>query len=186
VTDTVTRFLSEAVERGYVTDAVVADTASQEANLWTLRDELPPETLFDSRGAKFDAAVPIDRIPGFQRSVEAIAERLCGPEAVTFSFGHLGDGNLHVYVLASLEPGGRLAPDLVESVTAAVDAVIWELGGTISAEHGVGQDLLGRLPGQKSQVEFDLMRAVKAAIDPTDLFNPGKGAQTIEHSTRPA
>jgi FAD/FMN-containing dehydrogenase len=186
VTDTVTRFLSEAVERGYVTDAVVADTASQEANLWTLRDELPPETLFDSRGAKFDAAVPIDRIPGFQRSVEAIAERLCGPEAVTFSFGHLGDGNLHVYVLASLEPGGRLAPDLVESVTAAVDAVIWELGGTISAEHGVGQDLLGRLPGQKSQVEFDLMRAVKAAIDPTDLFNPGKGAQTIEHSARPA
>ena len=160
VTDTVTRFLTEAVERGYATDAVVAETASQEANLWTLRDELPPEMLFDSR--------------------------LCGPEAVTFSFGHLGDGNLHVYVLPSLEHGGRLAPDLVGSVPAAVDEVIWELGGTISAEHGIGQDLLARLPGQKSQVEFDLMRAVKAALDPTDTFNPGKGAQTIERSTRSA
>ena len=186
VTDTVTRFLTEAVERGYATDAVVAETASQEANLWTLRDELPPEMLFDSRGAKFDAAVPIDRIPEFQRSVEAIAARLCGPEAVTFSFGHLGDGNLHVYVLPSLEHGGRLAPDLVGSVTAAVDEVIWDLGGTISAEHGIGQDLLARLPGQKSQVEFDLMRSVKAALDPTDIFNPGKGAQTIERSTRSA
>ena len=64
--------------------------------------------------------------------------------------------------------------------------MIWELGGTISAEHGIGQDLLARLPGQKSQVEFDLMRAVKAALDPTDTFNPGKGAQTIERSTRSA
>ncbi|MDP6876919.1 MAG: FAD-binding oxidoreductase, partial [Alphaproteobacteria bacterium] len=72
VTDTVTRFLTEAVESGYATDAVVAETASQESNLWKLRDELPPEMLLDSRGAKFDTAVPIDRIPEFQRSVEAI------------------------------------------------------------------------------------------------------------------
>ena len=55
-----------------------------------------------------------------------------------------------------------------------------------AAEHGIGQDLLVRLPGQKSQVEFDLMRSVKAALDPTDIFNPGKGAQTIERSTRSA
>ena len=183
VTDTVTRFLTEAVERGYATDAVVAETASQEANLWTLRDELPPEMLFDSRGAKFDAAVPIDRIPEFQRSVEAIAARLCGPEAVTFSFGHLGDGNLHVYVLPSLDRGGRLAPDLVATITAAVDDLIWSLGGTISAEHGVGQDLLVRLAGQKSEVELDLMRRVKVALDPDDMFNPGRGAHAVAATT---
>jgi len=88
-------------------------------------------------------------------------------------------------VLPSLEHGRRLAPDLVAAVTAEVDGLIWDLGGTISAEHGIGQDLLGRLTGQKSQVEFDLLRAVKAALDPTDLFNPGKGAQAIAHSTRP-
>lgn len=185
VTDTVTRFLSAAADRGWVADAVVAETAAQEANLWLLRDELPPETLIDSKGAKFDAAVPIDRIPEFQRGVEAVAARVCGPEAVVFSFGHLGDGNLHVYVLPSLEHGRRLAPDLVAAVTAEVDGLIWDLGGTISAEHGIGQDLLGRLTGQKSQVEFDLLRAVKAALDPTDLFNPGKGAQAIAHGTRP-
>ncbi len=134
VADTVTRFLSAAADRGWVADAVVAETAAQEANLWLLRDELPPEILIDSKGAKFDAAVPIDRIPEFQRGVEAVAARVCGPEAVVFSFGHLGDGNLHVYVLPSLE---------------------------------------------------HLLRAVKAALDPTDLFNPGKGAQAIAHSTRP-
>ncbi len=111
--------------------------------------------------------------------VEAIAGEICGPDAVVFSFGHLGDGNLHVYVLPSLERGGRLAPDLVALTTAAVDELIWSLGGTISAEHGVGQDLLVRLAGQKSEVELDLMRRVKKARDPDDMFNPGRGAHCV-------
>ena len=179
VDDKVTRFLGEAVEAGLLLDAVVADTVAQEENLWRLRDELPPETLIDCKGAKFDAAVPIDRIVEFQRGVEAIAADLCGPDAVVFSFGHLGDGNLHVYVLPSLERGGRLAPDLVAVTTAAVDELIWSLGGTISAEHGVGQDLLVRLAGQKSEVELDLMRRVKKALDPDDMFNPGRGAHCV-------
>ena len=183
VDDTVTRFLGEAVEAGLLLDAVVADTAAQEENLWRMRDELPPETLIDCKGAKFDAAVPIDRIAEFQRGTEAIAGDLCGPDAVVFSFGHLGDGNLHVYVLPSLDRGGRLAPDLVATTTAAVDDLIWSLGGTISAEHGVGQDLLVRLAGQKSEVELDLMRRVKAALDPDDMFNPGRGAHAVAATT---
>ena len=179
VDDKVTRFLGEAVEAGLLLDAVVADTAAQEENLWRLRDELPPETLIDCKGAKFDAAVPIDRIVDLQRGVEAIAGEICGPDAVVFSFGHLGDGNLHVYVLPSLDRGGRLAPELVVATTAAVDDLIWSLGGTISAEHGVGQDLLVRLAGQKSEVELDLMRRLKKALDPDDMFNPGRGAHCV-------
>jgi FAD/FMN-containing dehydrogenase len=179
VDDKVTRFLGEAVEAGLLLDAVVADTAAQEENLWRLRDELPPETLIDCKGAKFDAAVPIDRIVDLQLGVEAIAGEICGPDAVVFSFGHLGDGNLHVYVLPSLDRGGRLAPELVAATTAAVDDLIWSLGGTISAEHGVGQDLLVRLAGQKSEVELDLMRRLKKALDPDDMFNPGRGAHCV-------
>jgi len=183
VDETALTFLSAAVAAGLILDAVVADTAAQEENLWRMRDELPPETLIDCKGAKFDAAVPIDRIAEFQRGTEAIAGDLCGPDAVVFSFGHLGDGNLHVYVLPSLDRGGRLAPDLVATTTAAVDDLIWSLGGTISAEHGVGQDLLVRLAGQKSEVELDLMRRVKAALDPGDMFNPGRGAHAVAATT---
>ena len=77
VDDTALTFLSAAVEAGLLLDAVVADTAAQEENLWQLRDELPPETLFDAKGAKFDAAVPIDRVAEFQRRTEVIARDLC-------------------------------------------------------------------------------------------------------------
>ena len=178
VDDKVTRFLGEAVEAGLLLDAVVADTAAQEENLWRLRDELPPETLIDCKGAKFDAAVPIDRVAEFQRRAEVIAHDLCGPETVVFSFGHLGDGNLHMYVLESLERGSRLQPDLIVEATRAIDCLLWEMGGTVSAEHGVGQDLLGRVAGQKSTVELDMMRRVKEALDPDDLFNPGRGAHS--------
>ena len=178
VDDTTLTFLSAAVEAGLLLDAVVADTAAQEENLWQLRDELPPETLFDAKGAKFDAAVPIDRVAEFQRRTEVIARDLCGPETVIFSFGHLGDGNLHMYVLKSLERGSRLEPDLVVEVTGAIDRLVWEMGGTVSAEHGVGQDLLDRVASQKSTVELDMMRRVKEALDPDDLFNPGRGAHS--------
>jgi len=176
VDDTVTTFLSGAVEAGLVLDAVVADTATQEENLWVLRDELPPESLFDTKGAKFDAAVPIDRVAEYQRAAEAVAAELCGDEAVVYSFGHLGDGNLHVYVNASSERGSRMDHERIDEVQAAIDRLTWEMGGTVSAEHGVGQDLLERVAGQKSAVELSMMRRVKAALDPDDLFNPGRGA----------
>ena len=159
-------------------DAVVADTAAQEENLWLLRDELPPETLFDAKGAKFDAAVPIDRVAEFQRRTEVIAHDLCGPETVVFSFGHLGDGNLHMYVLKSLERGSRMDHERIDEVQAAIDRLTWEMGGTVSAEHGVGQELLERVAGQKSTVELDMMRRVKEALDPDNLFNPDRGAHS--------
>ena len=178
VDDIALTFLSAAVEAGLLLDAVVADTAAQEENLWLLRDELPPETLFDAKGAKFDAAVPIDRVAEFQRRTEVIAHDLCGPETVVFSFGHLGDGNLHMYVLKSLERGSRLEPDLIVEATRAIDRLVWEMGGTVSAEHGVGQDLLDRVAGQKSTVELDMMRRVKEALDPDNLFNPDRGAHS--------
>ena len=169
-------FLSDAVDVGLVVDATVAVTAAQEENLWLMRDELPPETLFDAKGAKFDAAVPIDRVAEFQRAAEAVTAELCGGDAVVYSFGHLGDGNLHLYVVPALQRGSRMDPGLASEVTGAIDELLWSMGGTVSAEHGVGQDLLDRVGRQKSPVELDMMRRVKAALDPDDLFNPGRGA----------
>jgi FAD/FMN-containing dehydrogenase len=169
-------FLSDAVDAGLVVDATVAMTAAQEENLWLMRDELPPETLFDAKGAKFDAAVPIDRVAEFQRAAEAVTTELCGDHAVVYSFGHLGDGNLHLYVVPNLERGSRMDSDLAATITDAIDELLWSMGGTVSAEHGVGQDLLDRVGRQKSPVELDMMRRVKAALDPDNLFNPGRGA----------
>ena len=169
-------FLSDAVDAGLVVDATVAMTVAQEENLWLMRDELPPETLFDAKGAKFDAAVPIDRVAEFQRAVEAVTVEMCGDHAVVYSFGHLGDGNLHLYVVPALERGSRMDSDLAATITDAIDELLWSMGGTVSAEHGVGQDLLDRVGRQKSPVELDMMRRVKAALDPNDLFNPGRGA----------
>ena len=65
---------------------------------------------------------------------------------------------------------------LIDQVQASVDRLTWDMGGTVSAEHGVGQELLERVAGQKSAVEVEMMRRVKAALDPDDLFNPGRGA----------
>ncbi len=158
---------------------MVADTAAQEANLWLMRDELPPEKLFGVKGAKFDAAVPIQRVAEYFDAVKEVAASI-DPGIVPYAFGHLGDGNLHLYLLAGLQPAVDMAPETVANITDAVDQLTWAFGGTISAEHGIGQELRGRMAGQKSEVELDLLTAVKEAIDPDNRFNPGKGA----HSAR--
>lgn len=179
VDDLITDFLSEAVDRGLLSDAVVAQGAAQEENLWTLRDELPPEPLFGIKGAKFDAVVPIDRVAAYHNEVVMLASRL-DSSLVVYAFGHLGDGNLHLYVLVDPELNHSMSPALKQTVEDQVDELTWRFGGSISAEHGVGQDLSDRMGGQKSDVELDLLASIKRAIDPGDLFNPGRGS----HGTR--
>ncbi len=186
VSDLVGGYLSEASDRGLISDAVVAQTPSQEGNLWTLRDELPPDRIFDRPGVKFDAAVPPNQIPSYYNQIVALAKGL-DPSLFVYAFGHLGDGNLHLYLL--LEPGssdpvadpdsdsgGAMDPALRQTLTREVDALTWRFGGTISAEHGVGQELRDRMVGQKSDVEMELLSKVKQAIDPEGLFNPNRGS----------
>ena len=175
VADRLTAFLDDAIQRGLVTDAVVAATADQEENLWVLRAELPPPGLFEfqNAGVKMDTAVPIDQIgPYYDRFVEVTASIV--PDAITYTFGHAGDGNLHVHVFPVTEADvpGFIArkPALVS----AIDDATWEFGGTISAEHGLGQELIERVRGQKPAIEFDLMRSMKRSLDPDGRLNPGK------------
>lgn len=175
VNDLIADFLGQAVDRGLLEDAVVADTAAQEQSLWTMRDELPPEKLFDISGAKFDVAVPVNRVAEYHNAVAALAPQL-DPDLITYAFGHLGDGNLHLYLFFGPDSTRTMSSELRDEITANVDELTWSFGGTISAEHGIGQALRDRMTGQKGDVELELLKRVKDVIDPTGLFNPNRGS----------
>ena len=175
VADSLNELLAAAVDQGQVTDAAVALTKEQEENLWLMRDELPPPTTFDKWGNrhKFDLSVPVDRVVDFIEAAPAIVGAIV-PGTCTYNFGHVGDGNLHFNIFpgpeANLDDFANRGPDLER----AVDELTWSYGGSVSAEHGVGQTMRGRFAMQKSEVELDLMRKIKNALDPNDRFNPGK------------
>lgn len=165
-------FLTAAADAGLIGDAVVAETPAQEANLWHIRDELPPPRIFDGYMVKYDLAVPIDRIAVFHAEVRSLIEAMV-PGAQPYVFGHVGDGNLHLTVWPADSAEGALEASKADLV-AAIDALVWEHGGTISAEHGIGQELRERIVGQKPAIEHELMQTIKDALDPHDLLNPGK------------
>ena len=168
-------FLAEASERGWITDAAVAVTDEQESRLWAIRDELSPMFLWPQHehGVKLDTAVPIDRFGAYHDEVRRIAAELA-PGALSYGFGHVGDGNLHMYVLPTSDD--QVAPFLAvrEELRERIDELTFAFGGTISAEHGIGQLLRERIRRQKPAVEWDLMQAVKNALDPQGIMNPHK------------
>jgi len=170
------RFLADASEQALILDAVVAGTPHQSDALWFIRDELPPPGLMDNfrQAVKMDAVVPVEKISDYIDAINGICGSVA-PAATPYIFGHVGDGNLHVHVLAPDDHAEAVRfnttrPELYRRL----DELTWSMGGSISAEHGIGQELLDRIIGQKPPVEFDLMRAVKSAIDPLGIMNPGK------------
>ncbi len=173
VAEDLTALLSEAEDRKLIGNGVVAATPLQEQNLWRIRDELPPTGLYEwsAPGLKGDTAVPVGAIAEYIVGLEAIVEDLA-PGAMLHAFGHVGDGNLHTMVLPS-SPGGAEAFERVKpELSKAFDELTWRLGGTISAEHGIGQELGDRIGRQKSQVELAAMRSIRRALDPAGLLNP--------------
>ena len=175
VSERLARFLAEASERGWVTDAAVAATDEQESRLWAIRDELSPMFLWAEHvhGVKLDTAVPIDRFGDYHDEVRRIAAELV-PGALSYGFGHIGDGNIHLYVLPTSDD--QVTPFLAvrDVLQERIDEATFALGGTLSAEHGIGQLLRDRIGPQKPAVEWDLMRAVKNALDPQGIMNPRK------------
>jgi FAD/FMN-containing dehydrogenase len=168
--------LGEVSEQGVILDAVIAGSAAQEERLWTIREELPAATLFPelhSVGLKGDSAVPLDRVADYYRAVETIAAEVV-PGSTVYGFGHIGDGNLHMNVLPADVDDVERMRGLKSELLRRVDEATVALGGTLSAEHGVGQDVRSRIRGQKSDVEWALMKRVKNALDPAALMNPGK------------
>lgn len=176
VDEQVAAFLGAGADAGLVVDAVVAGTPDQTENLWSLRDHAPPTFCYlehQHLGLKLDTAVPVDRIETFIRSVlDAAAE--IAPMALAYAFGHVGDGNLHMMILPTTDDAVPSWMEVRQEMSDEVDRLVFGLEGTLSAEHGVGLLLRDRVGPQKSELEWAMMRSVKRALDPGDVFNPGK------------
>ncbi len=155
---------------GQALDAVIAMSDAQSKALWDIREHIPEAEKLQGRSVKHDISVPISRIAEFiQRGDAALAAKF--PDAKVICFGHIGDGNLH-YNLSF--PGVLASPEQTRDANSIVYPLLDELAGSISAEHGLGQLKREEITKHKSRVELDMMRAIKAAIDPNGIMNPGK------------
>ena len=165
--------LGAALGEGVVQDAVVASSATQSRGLWDLREHIPLAQAADGKNIKHDISLPVSSIADFIASTEPQLQAAF-PGCQLVCFGHLGDGNLHFNVAP---PAGVANEDFLQSqeaVNRVVHDAVTAFGGSISAEHGIGALKRDELARYKSPVELNLMRAIKAALDPLGLMNPGK------------
>lgn len=166
--------LGEALARGEAIDALVAHNLAHSREFWHLREAIPLAQSAEGLNIKHDISLPVSRIPAFVDATDRALQRV-SPGARMVTFGHLGDGNLHYNVQA---PDGVVASAFLERHEAAVNACVYdavaEHGGSISAEHGIGALKRDELARRKSAVALALMRDLKRALDPGNLFNPGR------------
>lgn len=170
---TMERLLAEAAAQGIVADAVLAGSLAQAQSLWRLREAASEAQKPEGGSIKHDISVPLARIPEFLTRAAPVVEAVC-PGARPVAFGHFGDGNVHYNV--SQPPGMDKQKFLAlwDPMSEAVHTLVAEMAGSISAEHGIGQMKRAALARFKSAVEMDVMRKIKAALDPKGILNPGK------------
>ena len=161
--------LGAALQDGVVQDAVIAANTREERGLWAVRESVSQYPRLIGPLIAFDVGVPLDRLGQSVQDMEAtITARW--PGAIALSYGHIGDSNLHLVVAV---PGAAVQPD--HDIKDHVYGIIRDLGGTVSAEHGIGLLKRDYLCYSRSPAEIATMRAVKAALDPKGILNPGKG-----------
>jgi len=165
--------LGAAIEADLISDAVVAQNEAQRTAFWRMREQIPDGEKLAGASIKHDVSVPITDIPALVKEGSAAMLKLV-PNGRVVSFGHLGDGNLH-FNLCEPEGGDRASfTALTPQVNRAVHDIVAKYRGSIAAEHGIGQLKRDELAHYKSAVEMDVMRAIKKALDPKGLMNPGK------------
>ncbi|MFB6451401.1 FAD-binding oxidoreductase [Bradyrhizobium tunisiense] len=165
--------LTRAMEEEIVDDAVIAASLAQRAGFWKLRDEMSSAQKPEGGSIKHDISVPVAAVPEFIAEADAAVVKLI-PGARPVPFGHLGDGNLHYNVS---QPVGADTADYLarwHEMNAVVFAIVLRMGGSISAEHGIGVLKRDELPDVKDKTAIELMRAIKAMLDPLGIMNPGK------------
>ncbi|MGB1235758.1 MAG: FAD-binding oxidoreductase [Planktomarina sp.] len=160
--------LADMLEADTAQDAVVAQSEAQRRTMWARRESAAEITIGQPGEIDTDVAVPLDQVPDF---LEQVSPRVLAidPNAQEFYIAHLGDGNLHYTVYASDASGA-----LKDPITEAVEDVVLSLGGSFSAEHGIGLSKRGSMARRKDPVALDVMRAVKTTLDPMGIMNPGK------------
>jgi FAD/FMN-containing dehydrogenase len=168
------RLLEAAMEEGCVTDAVVAENLQQARQLWHVRESIPLAQAEEGLNVKHDISIAVSQIPEFVRVTDELLG-LAIPGVRLVNFGHLGDGNLHYNVQAPADgdPAAFLS-DQEERVNTLVYESVQKFGGSLSAEHGVGSLKVDKLEQYKSPVALGMMRAIKRALDPDNLMNPGR------------
>ncbi len=164
----------DALERGLIADAAVAETLAQSHTMWHLRESIPLAQAEEGLNIKHDIALPVSRIAAFCASTGAALERAV-PGVRMVNFGHLGDGNLHYNAQA---PEGGDAAAFLREREPEINRIVYDAvlahAGSISAEHGIGVLKRDELPHYKDPTALALMRAVKRALDPQGLLNPGR------------
>jgi len=166
--------LGEAAEAGLVRDAAIAASEAQRGAFWKMRENITEAQKLDGVSVKHDVSVPVSRVPDLiARANAALAARF--PDIRVVAFGHVGDGNIHYNCS---KPERREAQQFFSEATAEVNHIVYEvvngLGGSISAEHGLGVLKREEIKLYKSALELDLMRSIKRTLDPHGLMNPGK------------
>ena len=168
------RLLETAFEQGVVSDAVVAESLQQAHALWHIRESIPLAQAQEGLNIKHDISLPVSSIPAFCAETDALLQREV-PGVRLVNFGHLGDGNLHYNVQA---PEGGDSKAFLHTMEDRINTLVFDAvaryHGSISAEHGVGSLKVDKLPGYKDPVALGLMRSIKRALDPQNLFNPGR------------
>jgi D-lactate dehydrogenase (cytochrome) len=171
--DLLEQFVEKTFEDELVIDGTIAANEAQRAGLWRLREAIIEAQ--DRAGAqlKHDVSVPVARVPEFIAEATSVAEKQ-EPGVRVVAFGHVGDGNVHLNLVQPEGADGAAFMARSEALSQAVYDVVVAMGGSISAEHGIGRLKKADLAARKSPVALDLMRRIKRAIDPDGLMNPGK------------
>ncbi|RZA33705.1 MAG: FAD-binding oxidoreductase [Lysobacteraceae bacterium] len=171
--DLVESAVGAALDAGIALDAVLATSIGQSIGLWKLREHIPLAQATAGKNIKHDISLPVSSIPDFIEQTDT-ALQSAFPGCQVVCFGHLGDGNLHY----NIAPPDGVGHDSFLAHQDAVNGIVHDsvaaFDGSISAEHGIGALKRDALPHYKQAVELDMMRAVKAALDPLGIMNPGK------------
>ncbi|SFK47035.1 FAD-binding oxidoreductase [Methylocapsa palsarum] len=165
--------LSAAADQGLVEDAAIAASENQRAAFWRLRELLPEVQKHEGGSIKHDVSVAIADVPVFLNEVErAVSAAMPGARMVPF--GHLGDGNIHCNVSQPIGADKAVFLSRWDEINSIVHGIVAQHHGSISAEHGIGQLKRDLLPQVKDKVAMEVMRALKATLDPNNILNPGK------------
>jgi FAD/FMN-containing dehydrogenase len=167
------RALEEGVAAGLVVDAAVAASEAQRRALWSLRENIAEGQRHDGPSIKHDVSVPVSRVPDLiERAGTELAQRFPGIRIV--AFGHVGDGNIHYNCSKAERQAAAEFFGEARNVNRVVYDIVADLGGSISAEHGLGALKRDEIANYKTAIELELMRSVKRTLDPKGLMNPGK------------
>jgi FAD/FMN-containing dehydrogenase len=152
---------------------VIAKNTAEADRLWHLRHSISEAERREGKGVKHDISVPLGRLRDFIDEAEARLSKAV-PAAQPVVFGHVGDGNLHYNAHLPAQPGACDDARLRAAVSEVIYELVSEMGGSISAEHGIGSLKKAALHRYRDATSLELMRAIKTALDPADILNPGK------------